>query len=221
MSQHPHYGHPGQPGPHGRPNIHIDAREVRPGRGWFVVGALVIAGGIATAIVGFVFSLIATVSLPDFEAQVTSGQESSFTVADPGFQLGLYSSSGSGGQACVLLLPDGSESGFDSPGYSHNVNIGSESWSLVGTYELSEAGEYTLSCSDGSTTTDFAVTNNGEGGVEIMQGVGSSLLWALLPSFLGLVLGLTIIITTAVRRNRCRRRLIVERQQRYHGHGPR
>lgn len=217
MSQHPHYGHPG---PHGRPNIHVDAREVRPGRGWFVIGALVIVGGIATAIVGFVLSLVSTVSIPEFEAQVTSGQESSFTVADPGFQLGLYSSSGSGGQACVLLLPDGGESGFGSPGYSHNVNVGSQSWSLVGTYELSEAGEYTLSCADNSTTTEFAVTNNGEGGVEIVQGVGSSLLWALVPSFLGLVLGLTIIITTAVRRSRFQRHLIAERQQRYYGHGP-
>ncbi|MGW9556418.1 hypothetical protein ACWGSK_18120 [Nocardiopsis sp. NPDC055551] len=218
MSQHPPYGHPG---PHGRPNIHVDAREVRPGRGWFVIGALVIVGGIATAIVGFVLSLVSTVSIPDFEARVTSGQEGSFTVADPGFQLGLYSSSGSGRQACVLLLPDGGRADFDSPGYSHNVDTGGESWSLVGTYELSEAGEYTLSCSDDSTTTEFAVTNNGDGGVEIVRGVGSTLLWALVPSFLGLVLGLTIIITTAVRRGRFQRRLIAERQQRYHGHGPR
>ncbi|WP_067604570.1 hypothetical protein [Nocardiopsis listeri] len=218
MSQHPPYGHPG---PHGRPNIHVDAREVRPGRGWFVIGALVIAGGIATAIVGFVLSLVSTVSIPEFEARVTSGQESSFTVADPGFQLGLYSSSGGGGRACVLLLPDGGEAGFDNPGYSHNVDTGAESWSLVGTYELSEAGEYTLSCSDGSTTTEFAVTDNGDGGAEIVRGVGSTLLWALVPSFLGLVIGLTIIITTAVRRGRFQRRLIAERQQWYYGHGPR
>lgn len=221
MSHPPPYGHPGQPGPYGRPNIHVDAREIKPGRAWFVIGVLVIVGGFATAIVGFVFSLVSTVGIADFEARVTSGQESAFTVEDPGFQLGLYSSSGGNGQACVLTLPDGTESGFDRPGYSHNVDSGAESWSLVGTQEIGEAGEYTLSCSDASTTTEFAVTNNGDGGVEIVRGVGSTLLWALVPSVLGLVLGLTIIITTAVRRGRFQRRLIAERQRQYYGHGPR
>lgn len=207
MSQPPPYGH------HGPPRVHVDPRELRPGRGWYVVGALVLVVGFATAFTGFMVSVFSTVSMSEFEARVTSGQEASFTVEEPGFELGLYASSGGGSDACSLVLPDGSESGFGRPGYSHS----SESWALVGTQQIAEAGEYTLSCSHASETSEFAVANNGDGGVEIARGVGAAFLWAIVPSLLGLATGLPILITTGVRRNRLHRRLLAERHRQQYG----
>lgn len=212
MNQPPPYGH------HGPPRVHVDPRELRPGRGWYVVGALVLVIGFVTAFVGFLVSVFSTVGIAEFEARVTSGQDTAFTVEEPGFELGLYASSGGSSDSCSLVLPDGSASDFGQPGYSHNSERGSESWSLVGTQQITESGEYTLSCSYVSETTEFAVANNGDGGVEIVRGVGAAFLWAIVPSLLGLAIGLPILITTAVRRNRLQRRLLAERHRQQYGH---
>ncbi|MGW5876221.1 hypothetical protein ACWFMI_06665 [Nocardiopsis terrae] len=207
------------PPPHGHPGpvpIRVDPRELRPGRFWYAVGALVLVGGFVTALVGFLVSVLSTVALPEFEARVSSGQEAVFTVTETDTLLGLYSSGGDA-DPCVLVRPDGTESGFGLPGYSHDVDTGSESWSLVGAQEAPETGEYTLSCPGASGTAEFAVADVGDGGAEFVRGVAGTLLWAFVPSFLGLLLGLPVLITTAVRRNRHRRRLLVERRQGFHG----
>ena len=213
MNQPPPYGH------HGPPRVHVDSRELRPGRGWYVVGALVLVGGFATALVGFLLSVVSTVTLPEFEARVTSGAETTFTVEEPGFELALFAYSGHGSDSgsCSLVLPDGSESGFDQPGYEFNAEWNGEGWTLVGTQQITESGEYTLVCSPGSDLAEFAAANNGDGGVEIVRGVGAAFLWAIVPSLLGLAIGLTIIIRTLVVRNRHRSRLLAERQRQAYG----
>ncbi|MFE9246689.1 hypothetical protein [Nocardiopsis sp. NPDC006938] len=216
MRQPPPYGH------HERPPTGVDPRDLRPGRRWYVVGGLVLFAGLTAALVGFVVTVFSTVGLSGFEARAAAGESVGFTVEEPGFQLGLYTNSGQerNPDACALVLPDGTESGFARPGYSHEAATGGENWTLVGTSEITAPGEYALVCDGAPVGADFTVADNGEGGAGVVKGVVGALLWAFVPSLAGLAAGVTIIVVTAVRRHRSKQRLLTERHwQAAHGRG--
>lgn len=205
--------YPPAQGPYGPAPIHIDPKELRPGRVWYIVGALVLVCAFVTALVGFVFSMFSTVALPDFEARANAGEEVVFTVDETDFQLGLYASPTGDQGMCSLVLPDGTEERFGWPGYSHYVEVGGERWELVGSRGIGEAGEYTLTCEAEPGVDTFAVADIGDGGAGFARGLLSSFLWALGAPLLGMAIGLPILIVTGTRRSRHKRRLMTERRQ--------
>lgn len=195
-----------------RPGPHVDPSELRPRRRWYVIGAGVIVGLFATGVVGFLVMILTAVELPEFDAEVDGTDEVVFSLPAPeanGHRLSLYASpNGADPDACVLGTPEG-EAEFGRSGTTHEVTAGAESWELVGETGNLEAGEYTLSC-EGEEGTTYAVTHE-----NVMDGVFSGVLGALgfafVPPLLGLLLGVPILIVTAVRRDSHKRRLLGER----------
>ncbi|WP_116245463.1 hypothetical protein [Nocardiopsis sp. FIRDI 009] len=189
----------------------IDPRELRPRRLWYAVGAAVVATGLLGGFAGFVWAVFQTLRLPEFEAELRDPGEVVFTVGDGVRQLGLYTSpAGADADACVLVLPDGGERAFSFPPYGHDVETGSESWSLVGAAETAGGGEYTLAC-DGGQDTVHAVADIGDGGRTFVTNVLGAFAAIGGGVLVALAVGGPILVVTGVRRGRHKRRLIGER----------
>lgn len=195
--------------PYPPPRPHVDPSELRPRRRWYAVGTGVIVGLFATGVVGFLVMLFTTLGLPEFDAEVDGTDEAAFSLPAPegdSHRLSLYvSPSGADPDACVLGTPEG-ETEFGPSGTSHEVEAGGASWELIGDTGNLEAGEYTLSCA-GEEGTTYAVTQeNVMGG--FFTGILGALGFAFVPPLLGLLIGLPILIVTAVRRNSHKNRLL-------------
>ncbi|MCY9787261.1 hypothetical protein KIK06_25600 [Nocardiopsis sp. EMB25] len=189
----------------------VDPRELRPRRVWYVLGTGVITLGILVGIAGFAVMMVRMLAPPEFEAELRGSGEVTFTLDEGVGRLGLYASPwDADGYSCVLVLPDGQEREFGFPPYSHSVDTLSESWALAGDAETAGAGEYALAC-DGGADTAFGVTDIQDGErtfLANLMGAFASILGAPLT---GLLVGAPILIVTAARRNRHRRRLLGER----------
>lgn len=210
------YPHPPPP-PHR--HARVDAGELRPKRLWYGVGAGVIVLGVVVGVVAFLLMMIRTLGLPDFAAEVQGSGQAVFTVGaeDPRFEL-YTSPADADASACSLLPPDGGELGFGPPGNSHDINVNGESWSLVGALTPGQAGEYTLVC-EGDAQTVYAVAE-GNSGAELFGGIASALTTFVGVPFAGVVVGLSILIVTGVRRQRHKTRLLAARAGYPHGTPP-
>ena len=80
---------------------------------------------------------------------------------------------------------------------------------MVGRIRGLEAGEYTLSC-EGNEETTYSVTQQ-DILDDLLFGFFGALGFAVLLPGLGVLIGATILIVTAVRRNSHKRRLLAER----------
>jgi hypothetical protein len=201
------------------PNVRrIDPAELRPRRLWYGVGAAVFALAVVVGVAGFAVMIVRMTALPDFVAEVRGPGEAVFTVDEEFGQLGLYSSpAGADERSCTVALPDGGERAFDWPAYSHSVESGGTSWSLVGAAESAGPGEYTLVC-DGDPDVLYALGDLRDGGRTFALEFAGTMTWILGVPFLGLVLGGTVLVVTGARRNAHHRRLLAERVPPY-GHG--
>ncbi|WP_306367243.1 hypothetical protein [Nocardiopsis sp. CC223A] len=186
----------------------VDPAELRPGRaGYWAGGLAIVLGGIA-GIVLFVFFIARAVALPDLAVEVPGSGEGAFSHT-PGTEtaiVALYSTSALGSpDDCGLVAPAGEPVGFSDPGFTHET----AEWTLVGAASPQESGEYTLVC-EGARDASYAVA-----AVPADFGMAGDIAGALAAFFLiplaGLALGLILIITTAVRRGKHRKRLIAER----------
>lgn len=186
----------------------VEPSELRPGRGGYWAGGLAIVLGAVAGIALFVFFLVRAVALPDLAVEVPGGGEGGFSHT-PGTEtanIALYSTSASGSSDdCGLLTPAGEPLGFSVPGFTQET----PEWTLVGVASPAESGEYTLVC-EGVPGATYAAA-----AVPADFGLTGDIAGALASFFLiplaGLVLGLVLIITTAVRRSRHKNRLLAER----------
>ncbi|CAL9464902.1 hypothetical protein SUDANB121_02728 [Nocardiopsis dassonvillei] len=198
-----------------QPPPRVSPSELRPGRfGYWAGGTVILLGGIAGA-VGFVLFLVRAVALPTFAAQVPGSGEDAFSHS-PGEEtaiIALYTDSPAGSYAeCGLLTPGGEPVGFTDPEFSHT----SSEWRLAGVASPQESGEYTLVCEGPPDTTYAAAAVPADLGV--VGGVMGALASFFLIPLAGLVVGLVLVISTAVRRNGHRKRLLAERSgYRYRG----
>lgn len=196
----------------------IDPKEIRPGRIGFVVGALILIVGLIGGIVGFIISLVSAVSLPELQHRVQESQSVTFELAGAeAVNLGLYSNGNALPNDCVLIDGDGRETGFDSPGYSHNGTLNGESWRLVALQNDMVPGEYTLDCRETGMGTTYALGDIGDGEEGFVRGTLTALAFMIGLPVLGLIVGVTIMVVTGVRRGRHRRQLIAERTQGHPG----
>ncbi|GAB3728012.1 hypothetical protein [Nocardiopsis nanhaiensis] len=198
----------------------IDAKELRPGRIWYAVGAGILTLGIIGGIVGFIASVASAVSLPEFETRIADSSEETFVLEDGDVNIGLFAAEGGAEGDCRITDPDGQKWDFGDPGYGHHGNHDDVRWDLVGVFNGAEAGEYLVECRYTGNEAEFAVADVGGGEDDIMSGAAVGLVLMLgLPSA-GLAIGVPTMIVTGVRRGRHKRRLMAERAQGFHSPGP-
>lgn len=210
MPHHPQYPpYPQHPFP-----PRIDAKELRPGRIWFFVGALVLVLGIIGGIVGFVLSLVSSVGLPELEHRVQEGESVTFELSGTeAVNLGLYANGNAIVDDCTLTTPDGQVGEFDYPGYGHTGTLSGESWKLVGVHDDARPGEYTMDCQYTGMGTTYALGDVGNGEEDFVRGALTGVAFMIGLPIIGAIVGITIMVVTGVRRGRHRRQLIAERSQ--------
>ena len=187
----------------------VDSSELRPGRVGYWAGGLVIVLGVIAGIALFVFFIIRAVAPPDLAVEVPDGARGTFSYTPDAEtpNIALYSTSAAGSfDDCGLLTPSGEPLGFSAPGVTQE---GPELVLVGVVLSPPEPGEYTLVCEgvSGATYSAAAVPDD--------FGLAGGIVGALISFFLiplaGFVLGLILIITTAVRRNKHKKRLLAER----------
>ena len=196
--------------PHG--HTYVDPKELRPRRRWYAIGVATLLALVVSGAIGFFTTLLPVLGQPEFDAEVHGAGEADFALAAPEkdlHQLSLYvSPSGGAPQACVLRTPEG-EREFSAPRATHEGHTNNGSWEMVGRIKGLEAGEYTLSC-EGDEETTYSVTQQ-DLLDDLLFGFFGALGFAVLLPGLGVFVGATILIVTAVRRNSHKRRLLAER----------
>lgn len=201
------------PGPYGPPP-QVDPRELRPSRAWFWVGGVLIPLSIVLGVVLFVVLLFRGLALPEFSARTQGAQSTTFTVdsrehPEPGWLL-YGSPKNVDHTACALISPDEQILTFSYPTFNHEWEGSEGAWAMVGMADLTEPGEYTLTCQapDGVR---FGIAYGGDTTGNMMTGLLGALGSLLIIPFLGVVGGVVLIIVTAVRRGRHRQQLLNER----------
>jgi len=196
--------------PHG--HTYVDPKELRPRRRWYAIGVATLLALVVSGAIGFFTTLLPVLGQPEFDAEVHGAGEADFALAATEkdlHQLSLYvSPSGGAPQACVLRTPEG-EREFSAPRATHEGHTNNGSWEMVGRIKGLEAGEYTLSC-EGDEETTYSVTQQ-DLLDDLLFGFFGALGFAVLLPGLGVFVGATILIVTAVRRNSHKRRLLAER----------
>ena len=217
LESHTHGGKSSMSAPHTPPwpppgSTYVDPKELRPRRRWYTIGVVSLIALVVSGAIGFFTTLLPVLGQPEFDAEVHGTGEADFALADPEeglHQLSLYvSPSGGVPQACVLRTPEG-EREFSSSNATHEGHTNSASWEMVGRIRGLEAGEYTLSC-EGNEETTYSVTQQ-DILDDLLFAFFGALGFAIVLPGLGVLIGATILIVTAVRRNSHKRRLLAER----------
>lgn len=168
--------------------------EVRPKQHWFAIGGLLIVVAIVGTIVWVVLGLQRLDDQVDGFTRVTEGESITASFDDGGY---VVYAEGSGSTALEVVAADGTgiDLDFYSIDFTYNFNgrSGRADWS----FDLDRAGQLT-------------VTNTGTSDVAIGRSMAPTLLVTVLGGFgFGAVVGLTgliIIVVTAIRRGRSKRR---------------
>lgn len=181
------------------PPLNVPAKDLRPRRVWYLVAALL---GLVLAGVGTAF-LVATVRTAvhsvDTARSFSSGDSQTFSFVE-GKTKAIYVSQS--GKARVDCRIPGMRSGsITPPGSSFRITVGSRTWERVLEVKPGSSGDYTLTCTS-QLPAEFALGDQPRVGAAI--GNIAAAIGCFLAAFASVV---TIVVVTAVRRSRHRRRL--------------
>ncbi|MFI2204112.1 serine/arginine repetitive matrix protein 2 [Streptomyces sp. NPDC020192] len=190
----PPYGGPPPPLPA------IPARDLRPRRIWYLVAALlglVLAGaGIAVIVV----TVKNTLDSIDTARSFSSGDSRTFGFVQGKTKAIYVSQSGKGRVEC--RIPELGSGSMTRPDSTFRITLGSRTWERVFEVKPGSSGAYTLTCTS-ELPAEFALGDTPRVGAmagNIVAGVG-----CFLAAF---AVAVAIIVVTAVRRSRHRRRLV-------------
>jgi hypothetical protein len=177
---------------------------IKPGRWWFVVGAVILGLGPALGVVLLVQSVSSL--LPDFVAEIPPGDQQVVQLDQAG-EWSLYgASSDQGGlhelKGCFIKGADGGQVSGTPKTYDVNATRGGRQWYWIDSFTVSESGKYTVSCDESGNVDRFAI-----GARPNTSGFLGGLLGGFAVAGLGFLGGLAIIIVTAVRRSSAAKRL--------------
>lgn len=189
-----------------------DPGQLRPKRAWFWVGGLIIVVGVVGGILGFVLGIVGTVTDTSTDAEFEAGGTAVFQADQANTDSDswkLYAdrdlSSSDVEQNCEVTGPDGQEVGLSAPGYHSESTVNGQTWILVSQLDITETGEYTMECAE-EADAGFRV-GYGSGFAGSFLGIAGSIVALILGPLLGLGVGITVIVVTAVRRSRHKQRL--------------
>ncbi|WP_225100416.1 serine/arginine repetitive matrix protein 2 [Streptomyces sp. CoH27] len=177
----------------------IPAKDLRPRRIWYVVAALL---GLMLAGVGTAFIVVTvknTLDSIDTARSFSSGDSRTFSFVQGKTKAIYVSQSGKGRVQC--RIPELGSGSMTQPDSTFRITLGSRTWERVFEVKPGSSGDYTLTCTS-ELPAEFAVGDQPRMGATVrgvVAGVGCILA--------AVVSSLAIVIVTAVRRGRHRRRL--------------
>ncbi|MEU9481271.1 serine/arginine repetitive matrix protein 2 [Streptomyces sp. NPDC048191] len=181
------------------PAAHIPAKDLRPRRIWYLVAALL---GIVLAGVGIVF-IVATVKNTidsiDTARSFSSGDSRTFSFVEGQTKAIYVSQSGQGHVDC--RIPEMRSGSMTQPDSTFRITLGSRTWDRVFEVKPGSTGDYTLTCTS-ELPAEFALGDKPDAGSTI-GGIAAAI-GCFIAAFATTA---TIVIVTAVRRGRHRRRL--------------
>lgn len=198
---------------HGGPPPAADPTAPRPGRVWYWVGGALIPLAFLTGLVLCAALLLHALTPPAFEARARGAASVGFTVdaqRHPDRTWLLYASpggegAGEGRDECVVTSPTGDDIAMGEPPFDHEVDApGGGSWRLVGSFELTEEGEHTLTCLAPEASTHVIAYGEGSQGWRA-AGVAGAVAALFLVPMAGLAAGTAVIVLTVTQRSRHRR----------------
>ncbi|MEU2716021.1 serine/arginine repetitive matrix protein 2 [Streptomyces sp. NPDC007205] len=188
--------------PYGGPPIPppaIPARDLRPRRIWYLVAALLglVLAGVGTAFI--VVTVKNTVGSIDTAHSFSSGDARTFSFVQGETKAIYVSQSGQGHVDC--RIPEMRSGSMTQPGSTFRITVGSRTWDRVFEVKPGSSGDYTLTCTS-ELPAEFALGDRPRVGATI--GSIAAAIGCFIAAFATAV---TIIVVTAVRRSRHRRRL--------------
>jgi hypothetical protein len=188
----PPYGGPPVPPPD------IPAKDLRPRRIWYLVAALLglVLAGVGTAFI--VATVKDAVDWIDTAHSFSRGDARTFSFVQGETKAIYVSQSGQGKVDC--RIPEMRSGSMTQPDSTFRITLGSRTWDRVFEVKPGSSGEYTLTCTS-ELPAEFAIGDKPKVGTTIggiAAGIG-----CLIAGFAAAV---TIVIVTAVRRSRHRRR---------------
>ncbi|OLZ66996.1 serine/arginine repetitive matrix protein 2 [Streptomyces sp. IMTB 2501] len=178
----------------------IPAKDLRPRRIWYLVAALL---GLVLAGAGIAF-IVATVNHTvhsiDTARSFSSGDSQTFSFVQGKTKAIYVSQSGKGHVNC--RIPEMPSGAMTQPDSTFQITLGSRTWERVFEVKPGSSGDYTLTCTS-ELPAEFALGDKPEVGATI--GSIAAAVGCFIAAFVGAA---TIIVITAVRRSRHRRRLL-------------
>jgi len=197
------------------PPPQVQASELRPSRGWYVVAAVfafivIVAGG-----VGFAFGIVHAIKSVDIKTKFAVGQPAAVTYDTVPPRQAIFASTrtqaGEPQAECTVRGPGDAQVPLAPVTSSITLTLNNVSWHEIAAFEVPSPGTYTVSC------TSQDATGFGVGKYVRARDVAGGVLGGLAAlglAGIGVLISVIIAIVTGVRRGRYRRRLWAERQPR-------
>ena len=156
------------------------------------VGLVSLGLGVLLGIVGIVVFFATVVGGASSIAETPSGTTRTLEADTDYF---VFSTSTSSVDECTIYTPEFDSMSLEISGTDQTATSDGETFSMLGSFETSEAGEYRLSCSPYVASSDVYITDVGVGGMlgGAFAGIGIGLLGGLL-----FIVGIVLIIVNRV-----------------------
>lgn len=197
--QQPPPGFPNAPGGYGAPppaspGQPVDKSAIRPKARWYWIGGGIIALGVIAAIAFGVLGFIGIADKVDDFARVSPGSDT--VRIDSTGEYVIYSETGSFFVSVEVVSPDGDPVPTSRYLTDLNYSFGGNSGNAVATFDADDTGRYTI-----TTDSDVAI------GTSIAGDLVRTILIPFVIGGLGFLIGLIVIIVTAVKRSGSKKRL--------------
>jgi hypothetical protein len=199
-------------GPPPGPPPHIDTRQLRPRRRWFVVAGVIAALCVGVGIASFALTLNSAVDSVDDGEAFASGRSVTLRFG-PDDDAAIYVRSPFDARAhCeVVSAPAGSRPRVTTPGSTFSVAKGGERWERAFVLKTDTDADYRVRCDDPRGALTFAPGDD----ADVSSFVGGVVVTVAVP-LAGLLTATGVAIIVGVRRGRHRRWL---EAQAYYGPG--
>jgi hypothetical protein len=182
------------------PPPRIPANELRPGRHWYVTAAAI---AVVLTVLGVAFGVYRFAGLTgrvDTDHQFANGDTVTLRL-EPGAERAVWAKypGRSPGPRCDITGPG--DPRLTDPGTDVYLT-GDETWHVVQVIHVSQAGDYTLTCSS------QALSRYALGGTGVLTTFAGGLALVIVLPALGFGVCAVIVLVTAVRRSRHRKRLL-------------
>ncbi|MEV6112349.1 serine/arginine repetitive matrix protein 2 [Streptomyces sp. NPDC052109] len=179
--------------------LDIPAKDLRPRRIWYLVAALLGLVLVGAGIAFIVATVKNTMDSIDTAHSFSGGDSRTFSFVEGQTKAIYVSQSGTGHVDC--RIPEMRSGSMTQPSSTFRITLGSRTWDRVFEVKPGSTGDYTLTCTS-ELPAEFALGDRPEVGAaigSIAAGIGCFIA--------GFAAAATIIVVTAVRRSRHRRRL--------------